>query len=63
MGLRNTLAHAAKHVAAQAALDAENATPDQKPALTQRAEEKAARATSLGVTPNEITATTNLRRR
>jgi hypothetical protein len=54
---------AATHVAAQAALDAENATPEQADALTQKAAEKATRATSLGATPDDITAATNLRRR
>jgi hypothetical protein len=63
MGLRNTLTFAATHVAAQAALDAENATPEQADALTQKAAEKATRATSLGATPDDITAATNLRRR
>jgi hypothetical protein len=62
MGLRNTVAFAATHVAAQAALDAENAAPEDTAALTQKAEEKAARAVSLGVTPEDIAAATSLRR-
>ncbi|MGJ5826042.1 hypothetical protein [Streptomyces ossamyceticus] len=63
MGLRNTRAFAATHVAAQAAIDAENASPEDTAALTQKAAEKAARAASLGVTPETIAATTDLRRR